>query len=99
MLILLGLLLALFLADGLITRFLVSNGLGVEGNPFLGAWVTTDQFAWAKLGGGLLACLSCGTFTGAVGRPALIVTGFFVVVFLLIVYWNLAVALLGLGNL
>ena len=67
MLILLGLLLALFLADGVITRFLVANGLGIEGNPFLGAWVTTDEFAWVKLAGGLLACLLCGTFTGAWG--------------------------------
>ena len=99
MLILLGLLLALFLADGFITRFLVTNGFGIEGNPLLGSWVTTDQFAWVKLAGGLLACLLLWDFHRRVGRPALVVTGFFIVVFLLILYWNIAVALFGLVNL
>ena len=99
MLILLGLLLSLFLADGIITKFIVSNGLGIEGNPILGTWVMTDQFTWVKFAGGLLACLLLWDFHRRVGRPAYIITGVFVAVFALIVFWNITVALIGLANL
>jgi hypothetical protein len=99
LLILLGLLLSLFVADAVITRFIVTHGLGTEGNPILGMWVTTDQFAWVKFAGGLLACLLLWDFHRRVGRPAYIITGVFVAIFALIVCWNVTVALIGLANL
>ena len=37
--ILLGALIALVISDGLITKFLMTHGLGLEWNPFLQSWV------------------------------------------------------------
>lgn len=53
--ILLGSLFAAIVADGIITKFLVSNGFATEGNPFLGDWVTNDKFFTLKIFGALLA--------------------------------------------
>ena len=98
LLVLLGLLLALFVADAIITRFIVSHGLGSEGNPLLGFWVTTDQFAWVKLAAGLFACLLLWDMHKRAGRPVLIITGVLVAIFAVIVGWNVVVAIIGLGN-
>ena len=53
--ILLGALFATIVADGIITKFLVSNGFATEGNPFLVYWVTNDKFFTLKIFGALLA--------------------------------------------
>ncbi len=98
LLVLLGSLLALFVADAVITRFIVTHGLGREGNPLLGFWVTTDQFAWVKLAAGLFACLLLWDMHKRAGRPVLIITGVFVGIFALIVGWNVVVAVMGLGS-
>jgi len=93
------LLLALFLADAVITRFLVDSGMAIEGNPFLRLIVTTDQFFWLKFAGGLLACYLLWDLFKRNGKPVLVITGVFVIIFNLIVGWNVAVALIGLANL
>jgi hypothetical protein len=98
LLVLLGSLLALFLADAIITRFIVTHGFGYEGNPILGMWVATDQFAWVKLAGGLLACLLLWDMHRRIGRSVLVVTSVLVAIFALIVGWNVVVALIGLAN-
>ena len=98
LLVLLGLLLALFLADGIITRFLIDSGIAIEGNPFLKVIVTTDSFFWLKLAGGIIACLLLWDLYRRVGRPILVITSIFVILFNLIVYWNVTVAIIGLAN-
>ncbi len=45
------------IADGLLTNFLVTNGNGVEANPFLKAWVGQDIFLAIKVSGAFLATL------------------------------------------
>ena len=55
--ILLGTLLAAVIADGVITEFLILNGFGAEGNPFLHFWVGKDVFLIIKSLLGLLAVL------------------------------------------
>ena len=99
LLILLGSLLALFVADAVITRFIVANGLGVEGNPLLGLWVVTDQFAWVKLAAGLLVCLLLWDMHKRAGRPVYIITGVLVAIFAVIVVWNVIVAIIGYAQL
>ena len=99
LLILLGLLLALFLADGVITRFLIDAGIATEGNPFLRAIVATDQFFWLKLAGGIIACLLLLDLYKRLGRPIYILTAVFVIIFNLIVGWNVAVAVMGISQL
>jgi hypothetical protein len=55
---LLAFLVALVLADGVVTRFLVNNGLGSEANPFLKMWVKSDLLFVIKLvGASLAACI------------------------------------------
>ncbi len=98
-LVLLGLLLALFLADGVITRFLIDSGMAIEGNPFLKAIVTTDSFFWLKLAGGVIACLLLWDLYQRAGKPIIVVTSVFVILFNLIIYWNVTVAIIGLANL
>ena len=44
-------------ADGLITKFLVTNGRAVELNPFLQAWVSDDFFLAIKISGAFLVTL------------------------------------------
>jgi hypothetical protein len=57
-LLLLVFLVALVLADGAVTRFLVNNGLGSEANPFLKMWVKSDLLFVIKLvGASLAACI------------------------------------------
>lgn len=55
--ILLGALFAAVVADGVITEFLVHNGLALEANPFLRVWIGRDAFLAFKVLGGLLASL------------------------------------------
>jgi hypothetical protein len=52
--IILGSLFAAIVADGIITKYLVSKGFANEGNPFLGDWVHNDAFYTLKIFGGLL---------------------------------------------
>src|SRR3990172_7933797 len=54
--ILIGSLFAAVVADGIITKYLVSQGLATEGNPFLGDWVHNNGFYTLKIFGALLAC-------------------------------------------
>lgn len=48
---------ALVVADGLISRFLVEHGLGYEGNPFLQTWINENGFLGIKFAGSSLAAL------------------------------------------
>ena len=96
LIVLLGMLLALFLADAVITRFLVRHGLATEANPMLGFWVTTDQFMWVKLGAGLLACFLLWDLYRRAGKPIVTIAIILVFVFAVIVGWNVAVAIMSL---
>jgi hypothetical protein len=48
---------AVVVADGIISQFLISNGLGYEGNPFLADLVGTNDFLVIKVAGAFLAAL------------------------------------------
>jgi len=85
----------LVVADGIITRFLISRGLGVELNPFLKTWVGSDTFLWIKLGGALMAALILWDLSGWDRSPgklrASITIGCLVAFYAAIVIWNLFV--------
>ena len=55
--IILGSLFAAVVADGVITKYLISKELAIEGNPFLGDWVHNDAFYTLKIFAALLALL------------------------------------------
>ena len=83
------LLVALVVADGTITRFLVKNDLGTEANPFLKNWVGSELLLVLKLGGAALAAFLLWLMYKK--RPLLAwwSTAFSIVVYVLLILWNL----------
>ena len=98
---LIAILALLVVADGIITRFLITRGMGKELNPFLKTWVMDERFLWAKLVGALLVALilwDMSRWARAKGRlyrlsrVLYILLGFY----LLIVLWNSFIIFLSL---
>ena len=83
----------LIIADGLLTNFLVTNGYGLELNPFLKDWVGKDIFLAMKVSGAFLAILILWIKYN--WKPKLIygITTAFLVLYTGIVFWNLFVFL------
>ena len=83
----------LIIADGLLTNFLVTNGHGIEANPFLQAWVGKDIFLAIKVSGAFLAILILWIKYN--WKPKLIyrITTVFLAVYTGIIFWNLFVFL------
>jgi hypothetical protein len=95
-LMLLGLLVALMLADAFITRFIVAQGLGYEGNPLLGGWVVQGSFILVKLAGALTVSLILWDLHKRSQRLVLVFTFCLTAVYCAIVWWNALVAFTGL---
>ena len=81
----------LIIADGLLTNFLVTNGHGLEVNPFLQAWVGKDIFLAIKVSGAFLATLLLWIKYNR--KPKLIyrITAVFLALYTGIIFWNLFV--------
>ena len=99
---LLVVLVLLVVADGIITRFLVTNGLGVEINPFLANWVGDDSFLWVKLAGGTLAALILLGFSRQAAvkgklKTAIVIIAILVAFYAAVVIWNLLVLFITTG--
>lgn len=88
---LLGLLVALVISDGLLTQFLVTNGVAREGNPFLEPIVGEAGFMVLKVVGALLCALILWDIHKRFPKVALISTSCFVVGYGVIVLWNLSI--------
>ncbi len=94
-LLLLGTLFALSLADGIITRYIVSTGLGAEVNPFLQPWVQESGFFWLKVVGTAIAMLLLWHLYTKYYRKIIVITAVFVGIYIVIVYWNVSIVLVG----
>ena len=88
---LLGTLVALVVADGLLSQFLVGSGLGTEGNPFLMGFVSDSSFLYLKLAGALLCALILWDIYKSSYRLAVFASSVFVILYTGIVYWNIIV--------
>ncbi len=88
---LLGSLLATIVADGVITRFLILNGLAEEGNPFLRFWVEQDVFLTIKLLGGLLAVLYLWSIYKRHPKLSICCSSLFLTAYIFIIFWNLLI--------
>ncbi len=88
---LLGLLVALVISDGLLTQFLVTNGVAREGNPLLEPIVGEAGFMVLKVVGALLCALILWDVHRRFPKVALIATSCFVVGYGVIVLWNLSI--------
>jgi len=88
---LLGLLVGFEIADGVLTYFLIKNGLGHEANPFLQSIVGDVNFIILKVVGGLICALILWDVHRRLPRVAFIITSCFTVFYALIVSWNLSI--------
>ncbi len=87
---LLGLLIILEIADGLLTNFLIKGGLAREGNPFLVPIVGETGFIVLKVVGVLLCAVILWDIYRRFPRVALVTTWCFVVFYGVILLWNLS---------
>jgi len=92
-------LVVLVLADGVVTRFLVSNDLGLEANPFLKMWVKSDLLFVIKLVGASLAAYILWTLYSTKPKMAWITTSIFVGAYALVMIWNIIVFYIATGRL
>jgi hypothetical protein len=87
---------ALVVSDGLITTFLVTQGLGYEGNPFLQSLVTKEYFLLLKVFGVSFSALALFFIYKRHPKLSLITILYFVILYTIIVYWNASVVLVTL---
>jgi len=85
----------LIVADGLISQFLVTGGYGSEINPLLTSWVGGESFLGIKISGGFLATALLWIKYNANPRLVYTVAVVALVLYTVIVYWNLFVFLLA----
>ncbi len=85
---LLSLLVVLVTSDGLLTNFLLRDGLVREGNPFLQTIVGDTGFLILKVVGALLCALILWDIHKRYPKLAIISTSCFVVFYAAIVLWN-----------
>jgi len=94
--ILLAALIAVVVADGVITKFLVHNGFAKEGNPFLYLWVHNDAFLVLKLLGGLIAAMYLWGIYKRNKKLSLGFSSVFLTGYTFIIFWNVFIVVLAL---
>ena len=87
---LIGLLILFVTADGLLTNFLIKDGLFREGNPFLQSIVGDAGFIVLKVVGVLVCAVILWDIYRRFRKLALVSTSFFVIFYGVIVLWNLS---------
>ena len=87
---LLGTLLSLVVADGLISQFLIESGIGQEGNLLLKNLVAEGSFLIIKMCGAIICVLILWNMAKRVPKLVLIVSVSFVAIYTAILFWNLA---------
>ena len=86
---------ALVVADGLISKFLVSHGFAREGNPLLQIWVGENVFLVIKLLGAVLIAIVLWDIYKRFPKVAIIATWIAVVGYGAIVLWNSSMFLIA----
>jgi len=86
---LLCLLFSLVVADGIISNFIVQNGLGREGNPFIQSIVGQTSFIFLKLSAAFISALILWKVFRQHTRLGLVSIIFFVMLYTAILWWNL----------
>ena len=88
---LLGTLLALIIVDGVITQFLIKEGVGTEGNPFLRTIVIGDNFLIIKMCAAILCVLILWNIAKRSPRLILIFSSCLVASYTGILFWNIGI--------
>ena len=92
---LLGVLFTLVVADGILSNFLITEGLGREWNPFLQTLVGEESFLLIKVAGALLSILILWDIYKKWPQAAIKSSICIVVLYTGIVYWNILTFLIG----
>jgi hypothetical protein len=90
---LLGTLLSLVVADGLISQFLIKGGLGREGNLLLRVLVAENNFLIIKMCAAIICVIILWNIARRLPRLIFIFSACFVGVYTAILFWNIAVFL------
>ncbi len=88
---LLGLLIVFEISDGLLSHFLIRNGLAREGNPLLLPLVGETSFLILKVVGVLICAVILWDVYKRFPRIALTFTSCFVAFYWVVLLWNLSV--------
>jgi len=91
-------LVALILADGVITRFLATRQLGVEVNPFLKAWVNSNLLLVIKLVVATITVFILWFLYKTKPKMAWITTSIFIVAYAFLIIWNIIVFYIAMGR-
>ena len=91
---LLGTLLSLVVADGLISQFLIKSGTGQEGNPFLKVLVAESNFLIVKMCGAIICVLILWNMAKRLPRLIFMVSSCLVALYTIILFWNIVVFLI-----
>jgi Domain of unknown function (DUF5658) len=92
---LLGTLFCLSVADGILTRFIISNGLGHEGNFWLSDLASSDALIGIKMLGTALAIYLLWRLHYVRPKLVMATTVAFVGWYTLVVFWNIIVIVIG----
>jgi hypothetical protein len=95
MLYLLIVLICLVVIDGLLTEYLINDGLGKEANPFLESLVGEPGFMLLKVFGSVLCAFILFDVHRRYPRTALITTWIAVVGYFAVVLWNTSLIFLN----
>jgi len=93
---LLGSLLALVVADGVISQFLIEEGLGPEGNPLLKTIATDSDFLIIKMCGAVLSVIILWNMAKRNPRLVSISSTIFVLVYTGILFWNISIYIVSI---
>jgi len=95
---LLSLLGCLVVADGIISNFIVRNGLGREANPFIQSLVGQSSFIFMKLVSAIIGALLLWRVFKKHMRLGLASIILFVMIYTGILWWNLTVWFIGVHD-
>jgi hypothetical protein len=90
---LLGTLLSLVVADGLISQFLIKNGLGHEGNPLIRVLVTENNFLVIKMCAAIICVIILWNIARRLPRLIFIFSACLVGLYTALLLWNISVFL------
>jgi hypothetical protein len=89
--ILIGALFTAIVADGIITMYLIQNGLAQEGNPFMVYWVAENRLISLKICGGILVGICLWSMHNRRPRLSVIFTSILLTGYIFIIIWNLLI--------
>ena len=92
---LLGTLLSLIVADGIISQFLIEEGLGHEGNPLLKTLAADNNFLIIKMCGAILCVIILWNLVKRKPRLVLIFSTIVVFIYTVILFWNISIYIIS----